>query len=188
MSHRKSSFRGFAITLRRAAPRNDGFGVTAASLLAAGTAHTQVQTSVPGKRSEILRALPVTRFYHTPHALPAGKAGELIRSQSFEEYELPPEVSAVRILTTRGPPSAKMWRRPGSFCSLRRKTAGMIFVVYQKRNQVRRGDNAPDSDGDWQSGGMTVTSLPSFIQVEVLKFLGGRLPIANAQGQLLGAT
>jgi hypothetical protein len=26
---------------------------------------------------------------------------------------------------------------------------GMIFVVYQKRNQVRRGDDAPDSDGDW---------------------------------------
>ena len=26
---------------------------------------------------------------------------------------------------------------------------GMIFVVYQKRNQVRRGDDATDSDGDW---------------------------------------
>jgi hypothetical protein len=26
---------------------------------------------------------------------------------------------------------------------------GMIFVVYQKRNQVRRGDDAPDSDRDW---------------------------------------
>ena len=26
---------------------------------------------------------------------------------------------------------------------------GMIFVVYRKRNQVRRGDNAPDSDRDW---------------------------------------
>jgi hypothetical protein len=73
-------------------------GVTAATLLAAGTAYTQVQTSVPGKRSEILRALPVTRFYDTPHPLPAGKPGELIRSESFEEYELPPEVSAVRIL------------------------------------------------------------------------------------------
>jgi hypothetical protein len=73
-------------------------GVTAATLLAAGTAYTQVQTSVPGKRSEILRALPVTRFYDTPHPLPAGKPGELIRSESFEECELPPEVSAVRIL------------------------------------------------------------------------------------------
>jgi hypothetical protein len=28
-------------------------------------------------------------------------------------------------------------------------SVGMIVVVYRKRNQVRRGDDAPDSDGDW---------------------------------------
>ena len=28
-------------------------------------------------------------------------------------------------------------------------SVGMTFVVYRKRNQVRRGDNAPDSDRDW---------------------------------------
>jgi Secretory lipase len=73
-------------------------GVTAATLLAAGTAFAQTQTSAPVKRSEILRTLPLTRFYDTPHPLPAGKPGELIRSESFEEYELPFSVSAVRIL------------------------------------------------------------------------------------------
>lgn len=26
---------------------------------------------------------------------------------------------------------------------------GMIFVVHRKRNQVRRSEDAPDSDGDW---------------------------------------
>jgi hypothetical protein len=46
----------------------------------------------------ILRALPITKFYDTPHPLPAGKAGELIRSQSFEQYELPFSVDVVRIL------------------------------------------------------------------------------------------
>ena len=69
-------------------------GLTAATLLAVGTAFTQVQTPAPGKR----RALPITKFYDTPHPLPAGKPGELIRSESFEEYELPLSVSAVRIL------------------------------------------------------------------------------------------
>jgi pimeloyl-ACP methyl ester carboxylesterase len=73
-------------------------GVTAATLLAAGTAYTQVQTSAPGNHSEFLRTLPLTRFYDTPHPLPAGKPGELIRSESFEEYELPFSLSAVRIL------------------------------------------------------------------------------------------
>ncbi|MGA8437930.1 MAG: lipase family protein [Candidatus Sulfotelmatobacter sp.] len=72
-------------------------GMTAA-LLAPGTAYTQVQTSVPGNHSEFLRTLPLTRFYDTPHPLPAGKPGELIRSESFDEYELPFSVSAVRIL------------------------------------------------------------------------------------------
>jgi pimeloyl-ACP methyl ester carboxylesterase len=46
----------------------------------------------------MLRALPVTKFYETARPLPAGKPGELIRSEPFEAYELPFSVSAVRIL------------------------------------------------------------------------------------------
>jgi len=56
------------------------------------------QATAPVKPSQILHTLPLTSFYETPHPLPAGKPGELIRSESFDEYELPPEVSAVRIL------------------------------------------------------------------------------------------
>jgi hypothetical protein len=90
-------------------------GVTAATRLAAATPYTQVQSSVPGKRSEVLRTLPVTRFYETPHPLPAGKPGELIRSESFEEYELPFAVSAIRILYYSRSAAGKMWRHRGSF-------------------------------------------------------------------------
>ena len=73
-------------------------GVTAATLLACGTPFAQAQTPAPAKNSDILRALPVTKFYDTPHPLPAGKAGELIRSEEFDQYELPFSVNAVRIL------------------------------------------------------------------------------------------
>lgn len=52
------------------------------------------------RRSEIQRAnvLPLTKFYDTPDPLPAGKSGELIRSQPLDEYRLPFSVSAVRVL------------------------------------------------------------------------------------------
>ena len=72
--------------------------IAAALLAAAGTAFTQVPTSAPRRRSELQRALPITKFYDTPHPLPPGKPGELIRSQSFEQYELPFSVDAFRIL------------------------------------------------------------------------------------------
>jgi hypothetical protein len=72
--------------------------VAAATLLAAGTSWAQGQTPGPARRSEKLSRLPLTNFYDTPHPLPGGKPGELIRSEAFDEYELPPEVSAVRIL------------------------------------------------------------------------------------------
>jgi len=74
------------------------FAVTAAILFVANPTFAQAPTPAPVKRSQILHTLPLTRFYDTPHPLPAGKPGELIGSESFEEYELPPEVSAVRIL------------------------------------------------------------------------------------------
>jgi len=73
-------------------------GITAATLLAAGTAFARAQTPAASKRSEIRRTLPLTSFYDTPHPLPPGKSGELVRWQSFDEYELPFTVSAVRIL------------------------------------------------------------------------------------------
>ena len=98
VSHRKSSFAVLERSCDALLRVTMAVGVTAATLLAAGTPYAQVQTSVPGKRSEFLRTLPVTRFYDTPHPLPAGKPGELIRSESLDEYELPFSVSAVRIL------------------------------------------------------------------------------------------
>jgi hypothetical protein len=70
----------------------------AAALVTSGSDYAQGQSPSLGKRSEMRRALPATKFYDTPYPLPAGKPGELIRSESFEEYELPPSVSAVRIL------------------------------------------------------------------------------------------
>jgi pimeloyl-ACP methyl ester carboxylesterase len=81
-------------------PGNRSLGITvaiAAAILFA-TQPVFAQSQVPVKRSQILRTLPLTSFYDTPHPLPAGKPGDLIRSESFEEYELPFEVSAVRIL------------------------------------------------------------------------------------------
>lgn len=42
--------------------------------------------------------LPLTSFYDAPHPLPPAKPGSLIRFSSFEGYDLPDEVSAVRLL------------------------------------------------------------------------------------------
>ena len=68
-------------------------------LLAMGITGAQ-RAPEPARRSDLLRAsaLPLTKFYDTPNPLPEGKPGELIRSQPFDEYELPLSVSAVRIL------------------------------------------------------------------------------------------
>jgi alpha-beta hydrolase superfamily lysophospholipase len=74
------------------------FLLCGAVLFTAEPAFTQTQPPSSVKRSEILRYLPLTNFYDTPHPFPSGKIGELIRSESFDEYELPPEVSAIRIL------------------------------------------------------------------------------------------
>lgn len=76
--------------------------VTAASLIWAGlpgnTVFAQPQTARPGKELRPLPTLPLTKFYDTPQPLPPGKAGELIRSETIDEYHLPFEVSALRIL------------------------------------------------------------------------------------------
>jgi len=62
------------------------------------TGSAVAQTQAPPIKPEIHRTLPLTSFYDTPNPLPAGKPAELIRSQPFEGYALPPGVSAVRIL------------------------------------------------------------------------------------------
>jgi pimeloyl-ACP methyl ester carboxylesterase len=100
VSCRKSSFAVFV------PPGGWSLGITVAIaatiLFATGPVFAQSQAQAPApapvKRSQILRTLPLTKFYDTPHPLPAGKPGELIRSEPFEEYELPFAVSAVRIL------------------------------------------------------------------------------------------
>jgi hypothetical protein len=53
---------------------------------------------MPGKGFRPPHTLPLTKFYDPPHPLPLGKAGELIRSEPIDEYYLPFEVSALRIL------------------------------------------------------------------------------------------
>ncbi len=60
-------------------------------------AYGQAKSDGPEKVPEIRRTLPLTKFYDTPNLAP-GKAGDLIRSQEFDEYYLPLSVLSVRIL------------------------------------------------------------------------------------------
>src|SRR5216683_2855839 len=66
----------------------------------------QAQTATPAKGFRPPTTLPLTSFYDTPHPLPPGKPGELVRSEPIDQYNLPYELSAVRILyhsrTTKG--------------------------------------------------------------------------------------
>ena len=73
-------------------------GATAAALLFAGTSYIEGQIPGAARRSVTQRNLPITKFYDTSDPLPAGKPGELIRSEPFDGYTLPVSVSAVRIL------------------------------------------------------------------------------------------
>jgi pimeloyl-ACP methyl ester carboxylesterase len=79
----------------------------AGALFASATAFAQSQGPAPAKPSHAPRTLPLTKFYDTPNPLPVGKPGELIRSEPFGEYELPYEISAVRILYHSRSPSGK---------------------------------------------------------------------------------
>jgi hypothetical protein len=84
--------------------------VTAVSLILAGlpgnAEFAQAQSATPAKGFRPPATLPLTSFYDTPRPLPPGKPGELIRSEPIDEYNLPYELSAVRILyhsrTTNG--------------------------------------------------------------------------------------
>jgi Secretory lipase len=75
---------------------------TAISLTLAGlpgdpeSAQAQTASSTKGFRPP--PTLPLTSFYEAPHPLPPGKPGELIRSEPIDQYNLPYELSAVRIL------------------------------------------------------------------------------------------
>ena len=58
----------------------------------------QAQTATPTKGFRLPPTLPLTSFYGTPHPLPPGNPGELIRSERINQYNLPFELSAWRIL------------------------------------------------------------------------------------------
>src|SRR5579859_7739168 len=74
--------------------------VTAVFLILAGLPGGPefVQAQTPEKGFRTPHTLPLTAFYDSPHPLPPGKPGELIRSEPIDEYSLPFEVSALRIL------------------------------------------------------------------------------------------
>jgi len=76
--------------------------ISAVSLLWAGLAgnpeFAQAQTATPAKGFRLPHTLPLTSFYDAPHPLPPGKPGELIRSEPIDQYNLPFELSALRIL------------------------------------------------------------------------------------------
>ena len=67
---------------------------------------TEAEAAAPVKKYRLSQTLPLTSFYTTPHPLPAGTPGTLIRSESIDQYQLPFELSAFRILyhsrTTNG--------------------------------------------------------------------------------------
>ena len=67
--------------------------------IAALTCGAQNQTPPPPRKANHgPRATPLGKFYETPEPLPAGKPGELIRSEQADEYRLSYEVSTFRIL------------------------------------------------------------------------------------------
>jgi hypothetical protein len=66
--------------------------------LVANAESAPAQAATPVKRLRPSAALPLTRFYDTPHPLPPGKPGELIRSELINQYNLPYELSPLRIL------------------------------------------------------------------------------------------
>ena len=49
-------------------------------------------------RKSRVRTLRLIPFYDAPQPLPAGKLGDLIRSESFDDYDLPLSVNVLRIL------------------------------------------------------------------------------------------
>ena len=93
----KSSLPGFGRTRVRVFPPVLNV-LWAVALFAGATAFARNQASPPAQPSRAPRTLPLTKFYDTPSPLLTGKPGELIRFERFDEYDLPYEISAVRIL------------------------------------------------------------------------------------------
>jgi len=71
-------------------------------LIGAGKAQSQTTPTTQARssmtRSKLFRPLPLIKFYDVPDPLPPGKPGDLIRSTQFDEYDLPPEVNALRFI------------------------------------------------------------------------------------------
>jgi hypothetical protein len=67
-------------------------------LLQIRPACAQASNGEPEKISETRLNFPLDKFYDVSNPLPLGKPGDLIRFEEFDEYVLPPEVLAVRIL------------------------------------------------------------------------------------------
>jgi len=67
-------------------------------------------------KSEIRWTFPLMEFYSPPKPLPERNPGELIRSEKFDEYDLPPGVLVVRIPLSFALGQARrrsnFWRRP----------------------------------------------------------------------------
>ena len=73
-------------------------GVATPAPVLALTEAPQSQTRPHREPAEFRRLLPLTKFYSTPNPLPSGRPGELIRSEEFDEYQLPEGVVTFRIL------------------------------------------------------------------------------------------
>jgi pimeloyl-ACP methyl ester carboxylesterase len=76
--------------------------VTAVSLMLAGlpanSEFAQAQTATAPKGFRPPATLPLTSFYNAPHPPSPGRPGQLIRSEAIDQYNLPYELSALRIL------------------------------------------------------------------------------------------
>ena len=63
----------------------------------AGAAGARAQSPSSADRSQRLR-LPLSRFYDVPNPMPPARPGELIRSETSDQYDVPYDMSALRIL------------------------------------------------------------------------------------------
>jgi pimeloyl-ACP methyl ester carboxylesterase len=76
--------------------------IAAAAVIFLGTigdsALAHAQTPAPSKRLRPSPTLPRTSFYDLPIPLPPGTPGSLIRSETTNQYDLPYELTALRIL------------------------------------------------------------------------------------------
>jgi pimeloyl-ACP methyl ester carboxylesterase len=80
----------------------------AAALFPCSAPCAQVQTpKAPPQAYHAPRRLPLSKFYETPEPLPAGKPGELIRSEQAYEYHLSYQASTYRILYHSRSPQGK---------------------------------------------------------------------------------